>query len=449
MAYYSLDSAEEKKSTGILGGKIDGRKKLKKILIVSAILLLALGGVFYYKASTILSKISTGNSGLFTGLLKSDEDIKGMQDGRVNILLLGIRGVNMPGGSNLADTIMILSIKPDDNKVAMVSIPRDLHVDIPGHGTRKINAANALGEEAGRGKGMDLMKQVIENVTGLPIHYVVSGNFQAFREIVNTLNGVTVHLDQPFSETSQFVDGNECGGIFSLPAGDVKLNGDQALCYSRARYNSSDFARARRQQDVLLAIKDKALSIGTLADFSKVNDMANVVGDNILTTMEPWEMQRLFGIYQKMDNPGVIHKVFDNGQDGLLYSTTIDTSDGPAYILLPKGGNFDKIKEVCANIFNEEAVKSIAPPQDGYQHVEEPKTPQDLKKSLKNKNANNNESVSNSNTNNTVHAQSANANTNKNSNSNGNTNVNKNSNKNSNSKDSNSNKNNNSSKKKN
>jgi len=438
MAYYSLDSTENlEKKTGVSSSKPSNkRKRLKKILIASAILFLVLGGLFYYKASSIFSKISTGNSGLLTGLLKSDEDVKGVSEGRINIMLLGMRGSNMPGGSNLADTIMLVSIKPDENKVAMVSIPRDLHVEVPGHGTRKINAANALGEENGKGQGMELMKQVIENVTGLPIHYVITANFQAFREIVNTLDGVTVHLNQPFSETSQFVEGNECGGIFSLPAGDVKLNGDQSLCYSRARYNSSDFDRARRQQDVLIAIRDKAFSAGTLADFSKVNDMANVVGDNIRTNMEPWEMQKLFGIYQKMDNPGIIHKVIDNGQDGLLYSTTIDTSDGPAYILLPKGGNWDKIKEVCQNIFNEEAVKNIAPPQNGYQHIEEPKTQQDLKKQLKKNNQNSNASSTNTNSNTiksvTASSNNKNTNTNKALATNGNKNTNVNSNKNNN-----------------
>jgi len=443
MAFYSFDSAENKKSKfKLFGTDADGkRKKLKKILITAGVLVLLLGGLFYWKASTILSKISTGNDGLLSGLLKSEDDVKGVSEGRINILLLGIRGTNMPGGSNLADTIMLVSIKPDQNKVAMISIPRDLHVEIPGQGSRKINAANALGEEQGRGKGMELIKQVVENITGVPVHYVVSANFQAFREIISTLGGVTVHLDKPFSETSQFVEGNECGGVFSLPAGDSTLNGDQALCYSRARYNTSDFDRARRQQDVLIAMKNKALSIGTLADFSKVNDIANAVGDNVLTTMVPWEMQKMYGIYQKMDNPGIIHKVFDNSANGLLYSTTIDTNDGPAYILQPKTGNFDQMKQVVQNIFDEEAVNNIIPPQAEYQQVSEPKTQQDLKKDLKkkNENSNGNTNSSNSNSNNSnsnVHSQSAtNVNGNKNSNSNSNKNSNGNKNSNSNKND--------------
>lgn len=436
MAYYPLDENDDKQKE-MLNDESPAKKKWKKIIIITALVVLGLGGLFYYKASSIFSKISTGRDGLLSGLFKSEEDVKGVSEGRINVLILGMRGSNMPGGSLLADTIMIVSIKPDENKVAMISIPRDLQADIPGRGTRKINSAHSFGEEAGKGKGMELMKQVVEDITGIPIHYVATANFQAMREIVNTLGGIVVHLDKPFSETSQFVEGNECGGVFSLPEGDVKLNGDQALCYSRARYGTSDFDRARRQQDVLISIENKALTLGTLADFSKVNEMANTVGDNVRTTMAPWEMQKLFGIYQKMENPGIIHKVIDNNpENGLLYSTTLDTADGPAYILLPKGGNYDKIKEVCQNIFNEEAVKNIVIPTNGYQHLEEPNTPQDVKKILKktqNENTNNNTN-GNANTNKNSNANK-NSNTNSNKNNNSNKNSNSNSNKNSNKND--------------
>lgn len=428
MAFYSLkkdDSTEEvtekEDSSAISFWK---SRKFKISLIVAFISLIGIGGFTYYKASSLFNKISTGDGGLLDGLFKGEDDLKGFEEGRINFLLLGMRGSNMPGGSLLSDTIMLVSVKPNDNKIAMVSIPRDLHAPIPGHGERKINSATSLGESAGEGKGMELMKQVVENITGLPIHYVATANFQALRDIVNTLDGVVVHLDKPFSESSQFVEGNECGGIFSLPAGDVRLNGEQALCYSRARYNSSDFDRARRQQDVLMAMKDKALSTGTLTDFSKVNGLFDIVGDNVKTNMEAWEMQKMFGIYQKMDNPGIIHKVIDNGKEGLLYSTTIDTNDGPAYILLPKGGNFDSIKKLCEQIFNEEAVKSIVPTEaNGYEYVSEPKTQEELKKKKENSNNNSNANINN-NTNKTV------------SNKNSNTNINKNSNKNDNKEDS-------------
>lgn len=345
---------KEKSAEGQAGGdkeifKKKGRLARKTALVLVAMALL-LAGAFFYKTSNLFSKVSTKSGNIFGGLFKGADDLGGVKEGRINILLVGMRGLNMPGGSLLADTIMVVSIKPDENKVAMISVPRDLYVPIPGKGySRKINEANPIGEEAGKGQGLELMKETVSQVTGLPIHYAVSANFSAMRDTVDILGGVTVHLDKPFQESKQFVEGNECGGEFVLPAGDVKLSGEKALCYSRARFGTSDFDRARRQQDVLLAIKDKGLSVGTLTDFNKVNDLLNVVGDNIRTDMHPWEMQEIYGIFRKLDNPKVYHKVFDTTEKGLLYSG----SNG-SYILLPVGDNFDKMHEACQNIFNQE-----------------------------------------------------------------------------------------------
>jgi LCP family protein required for cell wall assembly len=235
--------------------------------------------------------------------------------------------------------------------VALISIPRDLFVEMPGKNySRKINEANVLGEENGKGKGLEAMKEVVGSITGLPIHYAVSADFNALRETVDILGGITVHLDKPFFEGKQFVEGNECGGEFSLPAGDISLSGDKALCYSRARFATSDFDRARRQQDVLLAIKEKALDLGTLTNFNKLNELLGVMGNDIRTDMEPWEMQELFGILQGIKDPKFFHKVFDTSKDGLLYS-----SDNGSYILLPVGDNYDKMREASKNVFEEKS----------------------------------------------------------------------------------------------
>ncbi|MBU2025891.1 LCP family protein, partial [Patescibacteria group bacterium] len=305
-------------------------------------------GVFY-KTSSLFSKISTSGGSIFGGLFKNKDDLEGMSEGRINVILLGMRGQNIPGGSLLADSIMVVSVKPGENKVAMISIPRDLYVEIPGKNySRKINEVNPIGEEEGKGKGLELMKEVVGNVTGLPIHYAISANFDALRDTVDVIGGITVHLDKPFYEGKQFVEGNECGGEFSLPEGEVDLSGEKALCYSRARFATSDFDRARRQQEVLLAIKEKALSAGTLSDFGKVNDLLNVMGDNIRTDMKPWEMQKLFEVTNEVDDPKVYRKVFDTSEQGLLKA-----ANNGSYILLPADEDFGRIKEECKNIFND------------------------------------------------------------------------------------------------
>jgi len=118
---------------------------------VSAILILA-GGVAFWKIENILNKISEGN--VFTSLLHAVPGVKdelgGEAEGRINILLLGMRGEEVIGGGLLADTIMLASIKPSENKVALISVPRDLYVTMPGTQTKeKINAAYFRGEENG------------------------------------------------------------------------------------------------------------------------------------------------------------------------------------------------------------------------------------------------------------------------------------------------------------
>ncbi|MBD3238194.1 MAG: hypothetical protein GF332_00945 [Candidatus Moranbacteria bacterium] len=321
-------------------------RRFKKFLGLVFLFGLIVGGIIFYKASSFAGKIST-NGSLFTGWFG---DLKSNEQGQINILVFGMRGKNIPGGSLLADSIMVVAVRPEENKAALISIPRDLYVEIPGKDySRKINEANPIGEEQGEGKGLELMKKTVSNVTGLDIHYAVSTNFNALREIVDVLGGITIYLDKPFVEDEQYVEGQECGGKFILPAGEVHLDGEEALCYSRARFKTSDFDRARRQQEVLLAIKEKALALGTLSNFSKVNNIIDVVGTNIKTDMKTGEMKKMFELFKNMDNMKIYKKVLDNSKNGLLYS-----SNNGSYILLPKGDNFEQIHQACQNIFKQE-----------------------------------------------------------------------------------------------
>ncbi len=302
----------------------------------------------------------------------------------------------------MADTIMVASIEPKENKVALISIPRDLYVDNPVWGNKtKINAVYAAGEENGKKQGIEEMEKVVGDIAGIPIHYTVSINFKGFTDLVDALGGITIHLSEPFSEPQQFhesqvcdsyvytvptkppqyqykyhtrTDGTrvivkayplcynsneECGGNFSLPAGDNQLNGAKALCYARSRYTSSDFERAKRQQIVIQQIKERALSIGTLADFGKVNAIMNALGDNVRTDMEPWEMEHLFSIYQKISNPQLYQRVLENSNEGLLYTPPETPEAG--YILLPQGDNYDKIRSLFRDIFTMPAQSDIKP----------------------------------------------------------------------------------------
>lgn len=330
------------------------KKRWFKILLIIIILGAATGGFAMYRAGTTLSKIST-KDGLLKSLWKSipgvgPDQMKGQDEGQINILLIGMRGNNMAGGGLLADTIMVTAVKPAENKVALISIPRDLYVSDPGSSSQsKVNAIHAKYENKGEGQGMDMMKQAVSNVTGLPIHYAVRIDFRGFTEMVDAVGGVDIYLNQPFAEPTQFV-GEEALN-FSLPAGKNHLDGQKALFFVRARYTSSDFERAKRQQQVLIALKDKLLSLGTLSDFGKVNNILNILGDDVRTDMDISEMKKFFELANQTHDPQIKQRVFDTSEEGLLYASKADTPGGKTYILLPAGGNFDKIHDACKNIF--------------------------------------------------------------------------------------------------
>ncbi len=377
------------------------KKRIIRIAIFVVVLFVIVGGAFALKTGFALNKITQGDGSIFKSILKSlpgvEKILEGEKEGRVNILLLGMRGENVPGGGLLADTIMVLSIHPkgeaegDVSKASLISIPRDLYVTVPGGGEqRKINAVFALGEERRHGGGgTQDMREVVSQVIGQPVPYAVTINFQGFKDVVNSLGGIQVTLKDPFTEALQFKepqvcdpyvyteptnppqyqdkyhkrkDGTkyiaksyplcynkqqECGGEFSLPAGVNTLDGDKALCYSRARYQTNDFERAARQQVVIQSIKAKALSVGTLTDFSKINALIDSLGNNTTTNFQAWEIKRAFDLYQTLGDVPLNQKVLSDSEEGLLYAPPI--TEGSGYILLPRGDNYDRIHELFRN----------------------------------------------------------------------------------------------------
>ena len=374
----------------------EGKKRLSKknkILIIAGVVLLVIGIVILLKANSFLGKISTEGN-LFSSLANSlpgvEKKLQGEEEGRINILLLGMRGENVPGGGTLADTIMVVSIKPETNQVSFLSIPRDLYVDNPNLGAKsKINAVYSYGQQDGKNNGIGGMKEVVGKVVGQEIHYAIVLNFKGFVDLIDKLGGIEVSLDKPFEEAMQFneervcdsyvftkptgnfeykyhtrKDGSkyvaatyklctnpnvECGGDFKLPAGEQTLSGEKALCYARSRVTSSDFDRARRQQVIIEKIIQKATSVGVLTDFEKMNGMVEILGDNLKTDLELWELKRLYEMQQKMQSPEKTQKVLENSAEGLLYAPAETKEAG--YILLPIGDNYDKISQMFRDIF--------------------------------------------------------------------------------------------------
>jgi LCP family protein required for cell wall assembly len=168
----------------------------------------------------------------------------------VNIAILGSDARPLTGGHR-TDTIMVASLDPTRGTVTMLSFPRDLYVFIPGWRIDRINVAD------GRG-GPDLVAQTILYNFGIPIDYWVRMEFGGFQSLINSLGGVDVEIGRYYAD--------ECGGGWmSFSPGVRHMNGFTALCYARMRKAASDYDRLRRQQELVLAIFEKGVSLDALA----------------------------------------------------------------------------------------------------------------------------------------------------------------------------------------
>ena len=179
----------------------------------------------------------------------------------INILLLGSDERPDETGPSRTDTMILLSINPQEKTLGMLSMPRDLWVPIPGQNiTTKINTAYGIGEaQAYAGGGAQLAKDTVSSLIGRPVDYFVRVNFDGFRELIDLIGGVdivvasTIH-DEEYPTADYGVE------TFHLDAGPQHLDGATALKYARTRHTDDDYNRARRQQEIIRAVADKVLS---------------------------------------------------------------------------------------------------------------------------------------------------------------------------------------------
>lgn len=173
-----------------------------------------------------------------------------MSPDTLNVLLTG--SDTRPGfPGNRTDTIMILSFNMDAGSVSMISIPRDLYVYLPGHGMARINTAE------GRA-GIRLLADTLRYNLGITTHHSVRINFEGFISAVDTLGGIDIMNERRIVDTCDLQP-------VEYPAGLQHLDGTSALCYARVRKTTSDFDRMRRQQQIIDAVFEKAVTLHGLA----------------------------------------------------------------------------------------------------------------------------------------------------------------------------------------
>ncbi len=263
----------------------------------------------------------------------------------INTVIIGMGGEGHDGGY-LADTIILMRFKQSTGQIALISIPRDFAINLPGYGWRKINNANAYG-------GPELLAQMVSEILDEPVPYYITIDFNGFASLIDSLGGVDIYVEQSFTDM-QFPDKDYEFQTVSFSQGMQHMDGFTALQFSRSRHGDngegSDFARAARQQKVIFAIKDKVLSANTLLNPSKLialyNNFTKYVDTNITTS----EMISLAQLAQGIRQNNIERAVLIDGPQGLLESTIYE--DG-AYLLIPKAGlgNYTEIRNYMNSLF--------------------------------------------------------------------------------------------------
>ncbi len=261
------------------------------------------------------------------------------QKERVNILLLGVDELPKQEGPWRSDTMIVVTVDPKTLTAGMLSIPRDLYVEIPGYGEQRINMAHFWGDAyAYPGEGPGLAIKTVEYNFGIPIHYYIRVNYQGFREIINYLGGITIDVPEEIWDY-RYPDGNYGYMTIHISAGEQVMNGRTALQYVRTRHAGSDFDRLRRQQQVLIAVRDRALSLDLIP---KIPTLASTMGHTVKTNLQLGEVIALAQIAAHIGAEDIRFAVIDE-----TMTVPIVLEHG-ADVLFPER---EKIRQVVDEIF--------------------------------------------------------------------------------------------------
>jgi len=230
---------------------------------------------------------------------------------RVNILLMGID--RRPGEAFVSrtDTMMIVSIDPINQKASILSVPRDLYVVIPGRGRDRINTAFVYGASGNNpAGGADLAKQTVEYNLGVRINHYILVDFSAVIKGVDTLGGIDVNVPFVINDPT-YPDMNYGYDPLYIPAGVQHFDGQTALKYARTRHVDNDFGRAQRQQQVILAARQKALSLGIGGLIAKAPILYQQLEQGIRTDLSLEQIMRLATTTSEIPSENIRNEVLD------------------------------------------------------------------------------------------------------------------------------------------
>ena len=311
----------------------------------------------------------------------ADEELKST-DGRTNFLILGTdqRSAKSALSATLTDTIMVVSLGKTGTSTVLVSIPRDLWVP---EISEKINGLYAItGMTAPECKYDKVSKdpetctnikitkiqKKVEEILGIPIHYHALVGLGAFTDAIDAVGGVTVTVDESFTDSQYPIEGREAAEpessrykIVRFTKGTVSLNGETALEFSRSRHadnplEQGDFARARRQQKVITSLKEKLVSSDTFLNPAKVTELFNAINNNVKTDVGLPEILSAIKRIKTYETTNIQKIVFSNETlneamlgSGTLYVPSVEEREqkfSGKYVLAPLGGDYENIKSI-------------------------------------------------------------------------------------------------------
>ncbi|MBI5614304.1 LCP family protein [Candidatus Gottesmanbacteria bacterium] len=283
-------------------------------------------------------------------IVTSKGDSLKQENGRTNILLLGSGG-GTHEGSDLTDTIIIFSYSYASKSASLISVPRDIWSETL---KDKINSAFHYGEEKAKGGGYAMARAIVSEVTGIPLHYSVSMEFFGFKTVINTVGGIDVLVSQGFTDSEYPIEGKEndaCNGdplyrcrymTVVFIKGREHMNGDRALAYVRSRHadgvEGTDFARSKRQQEVLSALKSKFFDPQVWYSLESIKNVYTSLDTAVNTDMAMKEIGILGKLFWLSERESIAKISFED----LLMSPSEDLYEG-RYVLLPQSGTFDAI----------------------------------------------------------------------------------------------------------
>lgn len=313
----------------------------KIIFIVVVLVLVIILGKIYLSADKFIK--DTGLSpGFFVRAVFDTGSMLKSTDGRTNVLILGIGG-GTHEGPDLTDSMLVLSINQSKNSLALISVPRDIWSDTL---KDKINSAYHYGEEKKKGGGMVLARAIAEDVIGMPVHYAVVVDFSQFQKVIDIVGGVDINIPVAFTDKEFPIAGKEndpCGGdpefscryqTISFATGLQHMNGERALDYVRSRHaegeEGTDFARNRRQQDLLVALKQKLIKATVWFPPDKGAALFHALDDATDTDMTLGEFFTVGRLFEQTKQANILKISFDS----LLTNPPVYLYNG-LYVLVP------------------------------------------------------------------------------------------------------------------